>query len=78
MWLTDITEHPTGEGKLYVCAVKDVFSNRIVGYAAAAHMGSALAVSALNTAVARRHIHGHSVAGCIVHSDSKNRGAWSS
>ena len=78
VWLTDITEHPTGEGKLYVCAVKDVFSNRIVGYAAAAHMGSALAVSALNTAVARRHIHGHSVAGCIVHSDSKNRGAWSS
>lgn len=69
VWLTDITEHPTGEGKLYVCAVKDVFSNRIVGYAAAAHMGSALAVSALNTAVARRHIHGHSVAGCIVHSD---------
>ncbi len=32
MWLTDITEHPTGEGKLYLCAVKDVYSNRIVGY----------------------------------------------
>ena len=24
LWLTDITEHPTGEGKLYLCAVKDV------------------------------------------------------
>lgn len=69
VWWTDITEHPTREGKLYVCAVKDVFSNRIVGYAAAAHMGSALAVSALNTAVARRQINGHTVTGCIVHSD---------
>lgn len=33
IWLTDITEHPTGEGKLYACVIKDVFSNRIVGYA---------------------------------------------
>ena len=32
LWLADITEHPTGEGKLYLCAIKDVFSNRIVGY----------------------------------------------
>ena len=32
LWLADITEHPTGEGKLYLCAIKDAFSNRIVGY----------------------------------------------
>ena len=32
VWLADITEHRTSEGKLYVCAIKDVFSNRIVGY----------------------------------------------
>ena len=32
LWLTDITEHPTGEGKLYLCAIKDVCSDRIVGY----------------------------------------------
>ncbi len=32
VWLTDITEHATGEGKLYMCAIKDVWSNRIVGY----------------------------------------------
>ncbi len=31
LWLTDITEHPTAEGKLYLCAVKDACSNRIVG-----------------------------------------------
>jgi transposase InsO family protein len=30
LWLTDITEH-TDEGKLYLCAVKDTYSNRIVG-----------------------------------------------
>jgi hypothetical protein len=28
VWLIDITEHPTGEGKLYLCAVKDACSNR--------------------------------------------------
>ena len=32
LWLTDITEHPTAEGKLYLAAVKDVWSTRIVGY----------------------------------------------
>ena len=32
IWLTDITEHWTDEGKLYLCAIKDVFSGRIVGY----------------------------------------------
>ena len=32
LWLTDITEHGTAEGKLYLCAIKDVFSGRIVGY----------------------------------------------
>ncbi len=32
LWLTDITEHRTDEGKLYLCAIKDVDSNRIVGY----------------------------------------------
>jgi putative transposase len=28
----DITEHPAGEGKLYLCAFKDVYFNRIVGH----------------------------------------------
>lgn len=32
LWLTDITEHPTAVGKLYLCAVKDAYSRRIVGY----------------------------------------------
>jgi putative transposase len=54
LWLTDITEHPTAEGKLYCCAIKDVFSNRIVGYALNDRMTAQLAVSALRSALARR------------------------
>ena len=69
LWLTDITEHWTGEGKLYVCAVKDVYSNRIVGYSIDSRMKSRLAVAAINNAVAMRQAAGETVAGCIVHSD---------
>ena len=79
LWLTDITEHHTGEGKLYMCAVKDVFSNRIVGYAIDSRMKSRLAVEAIDDAVARRG--GPSVvAGCLVHSDRGVQGGfnWSS
>jgi transposase InsO family protein len=65
LWLADITEHRTMEGKLYVCAIKDVFSNRIVGYSIDSRMKSRIAVNALNNAVARRG----DVAGCIVHTD---------
>ena len=65
VWLTDITEHPTLEGKLYCCAVKDVFSNRIVGYAIDERMTAGLAVTALRSAIARRQPHGT----VVVHSD---------
>ena len=54
LWLADITEHRTGEGKLYLCAIKDVYSNRIVGYSIDSRMKSRLAVAALDNAVARR------------------------
>ncbi|WP_435874650.1 IS3 family transposase [Nocardia vinacea] len=64
LWLTDITEHRTDEGKLYLCAVKDVYSNRIVGYSIDSRMTSALAVSALRNAIALR-----SPKGTVVHSD---------
>jgi len=64
LWLTDITEHRTREGKLYCCVVKDVFSNRIVGYATDARMTSQLAVSALHHAVALR-----GPGATVVHSD---------
>lgn len=65
LWIGDITEHRTTEGKLYVCAFKDGWSNRIVGYSIDSRMKSRLAVAALNNAVARRG----DVAGCVAHTD---------
>ncbi|MFL0457483.1 IS3 family transposase [Brachybacterium paraconglomeratum] len=65
LWLTDITEHRTDEGKLYLCAIKDVFSGRIVGYSISDRMKARLAVNALDNPVSRRS----DAAGCIVHSD---------
>jgi putative transposase len=70
LWLADITEHPTGEGKLYLCAIKDVFSNRIVGWSIDHRMKAHLVVAALDNAVARRD----EVAGCILHSDRGSQG----
>ena len=81
LWIGDITEHWTagiqaGEGELYLCAFKDVYSNRIVGYSIDSRMKSRLAVTALNNAVARRG----EVAGCEVHTDRGSQGGfnWSS
>jgi putative transposase len=65
LWLTDITEHPTAEGKLYLCAIKDACSHRIVGYAVGPQMTARLATAALRAALARRRP-GRVV---IVHSD---------
>jgi len=65
VWLADITEHRTDEGKPYCCAIKDLYSNRIVGWAIAERMKARLAVAAIEMAVARRG----EVAGCILHSD---------
>jgi putative transposase len=68
LWLTDISEHPTEEGKLYLCAIKDGCSGRIVGYSMNDRMTSQLAVTALGSAVARRG-GAAAVTGCVVHSD---------
>jgi len=64
LWLTDITEHPTGDGKVYCAAVLDVFSRRIVGWSIADHLRTELVVDALEMARWRRHPRG-----TIVHSD---------
>ena len=65
LWLTDITEHWTDEATLYLCAVKDVWSNRIVGYSIDSRMKSRLAVAAIDNAVARRRADGQTTDGCI-------------
>ena len=51
---TDITEHPTSQEKLYLCAIKDCYCNKIVGYSIDSQMTSDLAASALRNAIALR------------------------
>ncbi|GAA4625932.1 transposase InsO family protein [Cellulomonas oligotrophica] len=65
LWLWDISEHPTAEGKVYLCAIKDVYSKRSVGYSISDRMTSRIAANALLSAVQR----GRDVAGSVVHSD---------
>ena len=65
LWLVDITENRTREGKFYLCSVKDVSSRRIVGYAIADRMEARIAVDAFSNAVATRG----NVIGCFVHPD---------
>ena len=67
-WVTDFTEHPTAEGKVHSYAVKDLFSNRIVGHAVNDQVTADLAVTALRTALARRE-----PAGVVI--DHANRGS---
>jgi putative transposase len=65
-WVGDGTEIPTDEGKLQLAAVSDLFSRRIVGYAISEHHDAALAVGALQMAIAVR---GGEVAGAVMHTD---------
>jgi transposase InsO family protein len=65
LWCTDITEHRTGEGKVYCAAVLDVFTRQVVGWSIADHMRSELVVDALEMARWRRR----PAPGAIVHSD---------
>ena len=53
-WTADITCIPTREGWLYLAAVEDLYSRRVVGWSMADHMQSRLVVDALAMAVARR------------------------
>jgi putative transposase len=70
LWITDITEHPTGEGKVYCAAVMDVYSRLIVGWSIAEHMRTELVTDALGMAIARRRPDKQSPgAGTIMHSD---------
>src|SRR5262249_57031812 len=53
-WVADITSIPTREGWLYLAAVEDLYSRRVVGWSMAAHLESRLVVDALALAVQRR------------------------
>jgi putative transposase len=65
LWVADLTEVRTWEGKLYVAVVLDCFSRRVVGWSMAEHMRAELVVEALEMAVLRRK----PAAGLVHHSD---------
>ena len=54
LWVTDITEHKTREGKLYCCCVMDTCSRRIVGWSIDTVQDAQLVVNALDMAISQR------------------------
>jgi transposase InsO family protein len=54
VWCTDIKKIRVDEGWLYLAAVQDLFSRRIVGWSMAAHMRQELVIDALTMAVTAR------------------------
>jgi putative transposase len=64
-WVTDVTFVWTQEGWLYLAAILDLYSRRVVGWAASANNDRALALSALDRASAARR----PAAGLLHHSD---------
>lgn len=49
LWVMDATEHPTGEGKVYLAVVLDAFSRRVIGWSIADHIRAELMVDALRS-----------------------------
>jgi putative transposase len=65
VWLADISSVPTGEGWLYLAAIKDMATREIVGWSMADHLRTELACDALLMAIQRRQ----PPRGLIHHSD---------
>lgn len=54
VWLADISYVPTAEGWLYLAAVLDLYTRKIVGWAMRGHMRAELTIAALSMAIARQ------------------------
>jgi len=65
LWVTDITEHPTREGKVFCAVVRDVYSRRVVGWSIDSCPTATLATNALGMAVQNRA----PATGTLIHSD---------
>ena len=73
LWVTDITEHPTREGKVYCAVVLDVCSRRVVGWAIDSSPTAALTTNALGMAIDNREPN----SGTVIHSDHGVQfGSW--
>jgi putative transposase len=76
LWVTDITEHPTREGKVYCCVVLDTFSRRVVGWSIDSSPTAALVTNALGMAIESR-LGKTKEPGTIIHSDQGVQfGSW--
>ena len=73
LWVTDITEHPTREGKVYCAVVLDTYSRRVVGWSIDASPTAALVTNALGMAIDNRR----DISGTVIHSDQGVQfGSW--
>jgi len=66
LWVTDITEHRTREGKVYCAVVLDTFSRRVVGWSIDTHPTAVLVTNALGMAIEQRQPEEGST---VIHSD---------
>ena len=71
LWVADITYLRTWEGWVYMAAVQDAYSRRIVGWSIDSHLRAELVVDALDMAIARRR---PDAAGLVHHSDRGSQG----
>jgi transposase InsO family protein len=65
LWMSDITEHPTKEGRVFCCVVLDAYSRKVVGWAIDRKTETTLVNSALNMATATRK----TTTNTIIHAD---------
>ena len=66
LWVTDITEHPTREGKVYCAVVLDTFSRRVVGWSIDSRPAASLVTNALGMAIEGRN---PTAGETVIHSD---------
>ena len=71
-WAGDISYIWTSEGWLYLAVVIDLFSRRVIGWAASNRMKKDIAIRALDMAMRLRH----PPSGCIFHSDRGSQGGF--
>ncbi len=65
LWVTDLTEHPTREGKLYCAVVLDAWSRRVIGWSIDSSPNTALVTNALSMAIDQRR----PTDSTVIHSD---------
>ena len=66
VWFTDITYLTCGEGEMFLCAIRDGHSRKVLGHSISDHIGAEMVTDAIDAAVAVR---GGGCRGTVLHSD---------